>query len=648
MSTRPELSADVKPPGDRRPWLPTALVGGLAALAMGGTALLNPFRAALGSGASEAPGHLFGLWATARNLLSSGPLVRMAEVGYPDHFLAHLMDPINLVVFLPFYWLFGGGALGATVAWNVLHLSSVGLGAWGCYRLARRIIGDVPALPWAAALMAAVFCMSPYMLYVPNMGRTEYLPAVLYPWHLALLHQWLRSPIGLEGGERGEAPALKVGLAAGLVLGAAALGGWYLAVFLALAEIPIALWLARGLPWREALWRLALVAGVSLLCTMPAAWALLQFPPDQGSVLSNIQQDVTPLTFPTDPLPMLFRIREAGAPTRWMDQPAYVGVVTVLLGIFAAVQRPRAALWPLVLLWLLSFAPGPFLLWEQIFPSEATAAEQGTRFTGWYLLHLAPPLRAIRTWPRIAVLAALPAGVCLAAAFAVLSRRLSPGRARLLALGLLALTLLDQATYPVRFSPVRPWFDATPPPALAAGLATLPEGAILQLPVDIPLRTGGGPEERGHYMLWHLDHGRATSASPQGHMDGTLRSSTIARLAVQREVLAVSLRSGSLDPYATPRSVLPLPTDDEIACGRRDARTLKEAGFAGIVLHEDRAGASELDELIDAILGDPSFHEAPVMVWSLANIPEADGSVVCARPTLPEHISKRVDRAKVR
>ncbi len=629
-------------PASRRPWLPTLLVGALGVLAMGGTALLNPFRAAIGSGASEAPGHLFGLWAVARNILESGPLVRMAEVGFPDHFQAHLMDPINMVLFLPVYLLFGGGALGATVAWNALHLGAVAIGAWGCWKLAQRVIGDVPALPWASALMAAVFCLSPYMLYVPFAGRTEYLPAVLYPLHLALLHRWLRAPVGLEG-ERGEAPPLWVGLLAGLVLGASALGGWYLAVFLGLAEIPVAIWLAWGIRWKEALWRLLLVAVVGVLCVLPAAWALVRFPPDKGSVMINMGMEVTPLTFPTDALPVLFRAQTMDVVNRWMDQPAYIGVVAVAVGLLGVLLRPRRAIWALLALWLLSFGPGPFLVWSEA-PLDESTAHLASPFSGYYLLDLIPPLRAMRTWSRIAVLASLPAGVAVAVTYAAITARMSAGAARNFALVLLGALLLDQATYPVRWSPVRPWFNATPPEELIRGLEILPEGAILQLPVDIPLRTGGGPEERGHYLLWHLAHGRPVTATPLGVMDGTLRSSTLSRLAVVREVVGVSLRGGSLDPNATPRSAYPAPTDEEIACIRKDVVKLRDNGIVGVVLHDDRAGSSELRPLLKDALGDPAFDERTVSIWPLEDTPEPEGEQTCTLPTLPPHLSRRVDR----
>ena len=82
----------------------------------------------------------------------------------------------------------GGGATGAVLGWNALHACAVLLGGYGCFKLSQRLFGGHPALPWIGAVMAAVFCANTYLMNWPYMGRTEALPAVLYPLHLSLLH----------------------------------------------------------------------------------------------------------------------------------------------------------------------------------------------------------------------------------------------------------------------------------------------------------------------------------------------------------------------------------------------------------------------------------------------------------------------------
>lgn len=621
----------------------------LCTLALGGTAWLSPTRAAVGGAYTEAPGHLWGLWATARHIFEWGPLVRHADVGFPYAFDAHLMDPINLVVFLPFYWLAGGGATGAVLGWNALHAAAVLLGGYGCFKLSERLFGGHPALPWIGAVMAAVFCGNTYLMNWPYMGRTEALPAVIYPLHLSLLHAWMRLPVGLERRERSEAPHWKVGVYAGLSLGATALGGSYLSVFLGLAEVPIALWMGLGLPWREALYRWATVAGLAGICVAPAIWALVNFPPDHSSVLNTSRATVEVTDYPFDALPVIFRVRPHGDDGRWMDMPAYVGVISLGLGLFAAAARPRvAAIWLLVALWMLSFAPGPFLIWDSL-QLARSGSDDLVRLPGYYLLTAVPQLQALRAWGRISGLTSAVAATAAGMGFAVLTLRASPRGATRLGLLFVGLALLDQGTYPKRYSPIRPWFGAHAPPELLAAVKTLSPGALLELPINIPLRVGGGPEIKGTYWLWQLEHGRPISATPKSAYDMALLDSAIARQAARFEMQSVTARGGSLDPSAKATGTLPSLGGIERDCARADALRMHEQGFAAIVLHEDRAGASELDDLLTTVLGPPTVNTPPVLAWDLAEYARdhAEGAKVddadCVLPKLPDALRKKVE-----
>ena len=55
------------------------------------------------------------------------------------------------------------------------------IGALGCVALTRRLFRGDPLEPYAAAVMIAVFACNPFLLNHPAMGRTEYLPAALFP-----------------------------------------------------------------------------------------------------------------------------------------------------------------------------------------------------------------------------------------------------------------------------------------------------------------------------------------------------------------------------------------------------------------------------------------------------------------------------------
>ena len=113
---------------------PAALVTLVVLALHGGRAFLSPVSLALGGSLSEAPNHLWTLWAAAAGLFESGPFVFRADIGHPGRFESHLMDPANLLVFAPAYYLGGGGAGAATLAWNLLFAAAVVVSATGCWR----------------------------------------------------------------------------------------------------------------------------------------------------------------------------------------------------------------------------------------------------------------------------------------------------------------------------------------------------------------------------------------------------------------------------------------------------------------------------------------------------------------------------------
>lgn len=631
----------------RRPWFPALVAGTLATLLMGGQVIFDPAHVQLGSAETEAPGHLWGLWTVASGLFHHGPFVRVAAVSWPASFAAHLMDPINLLLFLPFYWLGGGGAIGASLGWNALHVGGVAIGAFGCWKLGRRIFGDHPQARWAVALLTLVFCASPYFLFVPYMGRTEYLPALLCPGHLALLHRWMRRPVGFGATKPKleDPPPNWVGVCAGLTLGAVALGGWYLAVFVALLEIPVALWWSLGLTPRDAAHRLGLVAGLALVCLAPALWAVLAYPPDQGSLLSAQNIAIRVDQFPVDPLPALFRISQSGQGDRWMDEPGYVGVVSMVLGALGALRyRGRARGWMIIAIWMLLLAAGPFLAWSTQ-QATANAGQDLWPMPLYGLLTVFPPLRAMRNWSRIGVLAPLPMGVAAAFGLLALTEWYRKWRRGLIAV-VLALVMADQLTYPNVYSPVRPTFRSAMPAPAKVALTHIPSGALLEFPIDIPLRMLPGPEARGMYLLWQLQQARPVSASPSTGFDAALAFSTLARQAADLQTLGVVARGGSLDPAARPSRALPQVGIVQIACAQADIPLLRKLGFTGAVLYTDRAGASDLEPLLTSVLGAPVYRKLPVVAWDLTVFPAAksvDASAGrCTLPRLPRRISQQV------
>ena len=630
---------------ERWPWLPTAAVGLLGVMAMGGTVFLHPTRDAVGSPYTEALGHLWGLWCTAQGFFEHGPLVRVAAINYPEGFTSHLMDPINLVVFLPFYWLVGGGPAGAALGWNALHASTAVIGAFGCWKLGKRLVGDQPAAPWGIAVMALVFCMSPYLLQVPFMGRTEYLPAVLYPWHLALLHEWLRLPAGVNGGNGlAQPPKWTVGVGAGLVLGAIALGGWYLAVFIFLLEAPISLWLARRLPWRELLWRLGVVAGVGVLCAVPAALALVKYPPDGGGGFFKQGGGMTPPLdtsgYPVASLAEMVRVEARRPVEQWMDQSPYVGVLALWLGVMGAARYLRhASGWLALAVWSLWLSFGPVMLVKLAPPGTMTDA--GLHTPIYWLLSAVDDLRPLRTWTRLAVLAAMPAGV--AAMFGLIA--LAPRRPRyhaLMAVPVMALLLVDQGTWPKYYKFERPSMASAAPEGLMTVLNALPPGPVINFPIDTALRQGGGPEIHGHYLLWQLEHHRPVPTSFRGIYDTTLDHSILSRMAAYVSYANVIARGGDLDPNAAVSVPAATASYEEISCARADVPDLLERGYTVATLQLDLAGSAGLAEFLTSVLGDPQATGKDAMGWDLSQVPRSRITLSdCQLPQISSKLMKR-------
>ncbi len=599
-------------------WLPAGLVLTILVAWYGGAAWLQPSRRALGSAWSEAPGHLWGLWTTATGFLQHGPLVRAAPgLGFPEGFEAHLVDPVNLLLFLPGYVLGGGGITGAVLGWNLLHAGAIVVGGVGCVAATRALLGQDRGTPWSAAVLTAGFCGGAFLLSHPHMGRSEYLPAVLLPWHIALLWRWVRGGAGW-----------RTGVGAGLLLGGVGLGGSYLAIFALLLELPLALGLlatASG-DRRRVLGRLALVGGVALVVALPMVVALLMFPPPGSSPL--LSAPPRPMA-ESDPGTLLTMLRMGPLPDLepLLDQPPYPGLVLLGLALLGALLRPRHALgWLLLGLWLAVLSLGPGIATNRggqpgMIPLPA----------GW-LQSLAPPLANLKAWSRLACVVPLPLG--LAAIHGVQALLGRPRRGWLrggLGILLVLLVLLDQGSWPRRMSLDRPVFEPAAPAGLLAVIADLPPGAVIQLPLEVSIGKGIKLQAaRSH--LWQLQHGRAISATPGVISDTSLRWSTLARLAVNRQ-FAEAGRGGrrGQPPLPGARGSLDAET---LACAQADAAALHERGVAALVLLEGEPGGESLFDLLEQVLGAPSHQQGEVMAWSLEGWADHAG-VPCELPPVP-------------
>ncbi len=597
----------------RMPWLPTAAVAALGVVMMIGQVALRPTQVALGADHSEGPIHLWSLWVTTQGLAENGPFLRVADIMFPHGFRAHLMDPINLVFFAPFYALAGGGPAGAALGWNVMHVAWVLVGAYGCWRLGRWISGDHVASPWATALLALVVCLGPRALDAPFSGRTELLPALLYPLHLALLAEWLRVPRGLVGAVRAPTPRLAVGVGAGLTLGLLANGGWYIAVFAALVNVGLGLWMAWGLPLKEATLRLALVTGIAGLLLIPAAMALASAPDTHGGIFSSDWSpgEITHRSYPVYGLSELFHLQRARTTAPWLDQVPYVSLLVLALGMMAAFLYRRVALgWTLVGFAALFAAMGPLFLvtWDEGQNLDLVTFQ---RSPIWVLMRAVPILTEIHSWSRMVWIAIVPLGVAASLGLLAVSA-IFPRHVPHLTLGLGALIFTDHLHYPHKVTIERPVFEIGLPEPYRAAIDALPPGALIHVPFSSTLSVGGDSESPvQRYLFWQLQHGRPISASFSKAGDSA-RSNSFA-MSIQRRLALAK------DAYLRGRAPRALEVD-EIACARAGLTRLRQMGFAGVLVHLDLSRSATVRDDMTQILGEPAFDDGNLLIWPITEM----------------------------
>lgn len=599
-----------------------------------GPTLLHPLATQIGSSVSEAQGHLWGLWVTAAGLFQHGPLVRVAPgVSFPDGFVSHLMDPVNLFLFLPGYWLAGGGAGGASLGWNLLHLGALLLGCWGAWRLARELDPEAGAL--ALAVPVAVLGAGPFLWGHPIMGRTEVLPGALWPWHLALLLRSVRTGSWRDAS------------GAGLLLGGMALGGGYIAVFTALCQVPLGLALLARSPHRagQLLW----AAGLGILVALPGVWAMLTWRPGEmsTSLLSQRPLEVDAamrhLLHGKGLLGLLALVRVGERPdlAPFLEQPPYPGVVALSLGLAGVALRPRRTLpWILLAAWIGVLGLGYALpLGAEPRPGNLLVLP-----AGWFQRAFRP-LGWIREWSRIGILLPVPVAMAAFLGVGALGTRWARAGGLLAVLGVLACAA-DTLTWPRHPLWPRPVFHLAQPAGMDQALAAVPDGALLQLPLEVSV--GEGIKfEAATYLLWQAQHHRPISTAPTVVSETALRDSVLARLAVTRQ-FALSEEAkgeGRLSFPRVPPVERGLPgasgalSPEQVACLAVDAARLARQGYGALLIHPDRFMGPELEEMFSPFLGAPDGVGEGVRAWNLERLGQgADAALRCPPPPVPAKV----------
>lgn len=543
----------------------------LAALGLLWPVLGAPTTAAVGLADGEGPAHLWGLWVAAEGLFTHGPYLRVSEVNHPAGFHADLMDPINLLLFWPFWVLGGGGASGAVLGWNAVHLLTVLLAGWGGWRLGRVVLES----PHAAAVTAAAMAGAPYLIGAAGVvGRSEYLPLAGWALHLSFLLGFLK-----EGGGRRDQ------LGAIVTLAALAHAGWQPLTWLILTEAVMVWMLCRTpdgeqapLNGRQTATKVATIAIPAALLTLPLLLSHLSTDPWWLGRLSH------PSPFEERPraVPLATLLPLVDATRSWANNPLpYLGLTLPLLAVAGVVQAQKKALrWFLLAAVVLTFSLGEIV-------AMGTSAETATNF--YYMpaaivMHIITPLRAFHGWARLTLLVVPLLAISAGYAVDVLVRK-RPDRA-LSATVALALALVLEG---ILWAPVgRGSFEVMVDPPVYAALETLPPGPILELPL------GMHQQHADRALLRAQALQRPTSLAPSPHQPSALNLSALAWSIEQGTALS------------------------EHQCVESETSRLIEAGFVGVLLHTDHwpEGDTTLESIID-LLGEPLVSAEEKLLWQL-------------------------------
>ena len=514
--------------------------------------------ALLTSPLSEGATHLWTWWAALRERQIF--TVHTTLLNYPDGLQFQLIDPMHVVPYAL------GSLLGPAAGFNAVLVWGLVIGGLGGLLLAREAGADTGGQLLGVAMGAS----APTLLAVATDGIAEGLGAGWVGVQLALLWSF----------RRGASPGRV--LALGLAIAAGALSGPYNAVWMAILDLPLGLWLLRRTraPLASAVLALAICA--------PYLWAILQRDPNMpgGESREGLGQALVVEPWRAagergvDLLDLFVPAPLTGA---FSDLPhtAYLGVVSLFLAGLGAARmrrerRPGALAWP----WLLgaavfaTLALGPWLSIGGHFPTvggKALVAPAG-------LLALWTPLGRLSRWYRagaVAVLLLVPLAV-----------RAMRGRWAWLAAGLVLLDARFLAPLPLAFE--------TYPLQAAPALAGI-EGPIAELPPIHPMFMADQPADLN--LLLQTLHGQPTNGTIHSIRGLATNSDALRTL---RRVATGEARSGDSAVEAT--------------------QALEQHGYRWLAVYRGFFPQAGIEGL-SAQLGAPSSEDDRVVVYLLSSAP---------------------------
>lgn len=508
-------------------------------------------RALVSSPLSEGPAHLWGWWAAWH--AGQFTTLHSDRLNHPDGLVLQLIDPLHAFVFALGAW------AGPAAGFNLVLCFGLAIAGLGGALLAREAGADRPGL-----LLGAVIGLSaPTVVAVAADGITEGLGVGWAAVQLALLLR-LR---------RGASPARVGALAAAIAAGVTT--GPYNALFIAIVDVPVGLWMLRRT-------RAPLVAaGIAALLCAPYLRGLLQRP--EGMPGSEARAGLglpTPVSVWRGGLERgvdlldLFVPAPLTGPASDLPHTAYLGVATLglaALGARALVHAGRAregCIWLGGAALFASLALGP---WLSVGGSYLTLGDRPLLGPAG-LLSLYTPLGRLSRWYRAGAVA-----VFLLIPLAVVALR---GRAAWVASLLVLLDARLLAPLPRAFDTI----DARPSTALAVA-----DGPIAELPSVHPLLRADDVADLN--LLLQVHHGQPTN--------GTLHA------------MVGAANSPSLGAI---RRVASLEAPEQDAA--RATRTLAKNGYRYLAIYRQHFSEEGIGAVTDD-LGPPLASDDRVVLWRI-------------------------------